>query len=505
MPFADADPPASIVPLRLISLLGLFVMVGVAWLMSSNRKRVSVRIVIGGLVLQFVFAAIVLKTPWGEQFFEGVSSVFVSLVDCVDGPCEFVFGKEYAEHYFAFKVLSIIIFFSALSAVLFHLGVVQVVVRGLGWVMHRTLGTSGAESLTAAANVFVGQTEAPLLIRPYLGGMTRSELMSVMVGGFATIAGSVMAAYVSFGIEAGHLLTASIISAPAALLIAKVMQPEVDTPQTTGLSDVTMKPETTNLIDALTTGAAEGVKLAINVAAMIIAFLAIVALVNLGLDRLGDVFGYNWSLEAVFGVVFYPFAWIMGVQPDEAQLVGQLLGFKTVANEFIAYQQLGTASEYQGLSYRSKTIATYALCGFANFGSVGIQIGALSLMAPGPQNGPHQNQHPSHDRRHPRRVYDRLHCGRVHLIAGSCYNTVTNLPPFCRGEIMRRSVLTIALLSVAIGLMSGPACGQKNGRNSYLGKTPPELVSDQTHWLVHSKKLSLAKLKGELVWLQFNY
>lgn len=380
--FAEADSAAPLVPLQFISLLGLFVMVGVAWAMSSHPNRVSWRIVLGGLALQFALAAFVLRTAIGEMFFQGMSDLFVSVIACVDGPCEFVFGREYYEHFFAFKVLSIIIFFSSLSAVLFHVGVVQVVVRGMGWVMQRTLGTSGAESLSAAANVFLGQTEAPMLIRPYLNDMTKSELMCVMVGGFATIAGSVMAAYVSFGIEAGHLLTASIISAPAALLIAKVMQPEVDTPQTTGLSDVTMKAESTNLIDALTSGAADGVKLAINVAAMIIAFLAIVALVNLGLGRLGEVFGYVWSLEAVFGVVFYPFAWIMGVESNEAGLVGQLLGFKTVANEFIAYQQLGEAKEYAALSYRSKTIATYALCGFANFGSVGIQLGALSLMAP---------------------------------------------------------------------------------------------------------------------------
>lgn len=364
---------------RLTSLLGLFAMIGFAWLLSTDRRRVSLRMVLGGLLLQFAFALLVLRTEPGQQFFDMVRIVFTNILDSVDSASLFLFGKNYAEHFFAFKVLPTIIFFSAFSAVLYYYGIIQFVVRGLGWVMQKTLGTSGAESLSAAGNIFVGQTEAPLLVRPYLNSMTRSELMAVMVGGFATVAGGVMAAFVGMGIDAGHLLTASVISAPAALMIAKVMQPETEQPATLGIANVPLQTEHVNVFDAMTYGASEGAKLAINIAAMIIAFLAAIALADLALGELGALFGQEWSLALAMGYVFAPFAWLMGVDSNDVFVIGELLGYKTVFNEFIAYEKLAAMTD---ISARSRIIATYALCGFANFGSVGVQIGGLSILAP---------------------------------------------------------------------------------------------------------------------------
>ncbi|HTN04812.1 MAG TPA: nucleoside transporter C-terminal domain-containing protein, partial [Planctomycetaceae bacterium] len=245
--------------------------------------------------------------------------------------------------------------------------------------MQRTLGTSGAESLVAAANIFTGQTEAPLIIQPYLARMTRSEIMTLMVAGFATVAGGVMAAFIGMGIDAGHLLTASVISAPAAVVIAKILQPEVDEPVTRNTLGAAVKPDTINAFDALTTGAADGLRLALNITAMVIAFLALVAVVDLALTSATGVFGSPWTLADVFGWVFSPLAWAMGVDPGDERKVGELLGLKTVANEFLAYDRLATMHD---LGPRSKVIAVYALCGFANLGSVGVQIGGLSLLAP---------------------------------------------------------------------------------------------------------------------------
>ncbi len=264
--------------------------------------------------------------------------------------------------------------------------------------MQKTLGTSGAETLSAAANVFVGQTEAPLMIRPYLDGMTRSELMALMVGGFATVAGSVMAIYVTqFGVNAGHLLTASVISAPAGLLIAKVMQPEVDEPQTGGTLRIDAPSEAVNVIHAATLGAADGLKLALNVAAMIIAFLALIALADLVLAQLGygvawiaHLFGrsieVHWSLTSLLGYLFYPVAWLLGVESGDCARMGELLALRTVGNEFLAYEQMHRWLPAEGerlLSPRSEMIATYALCGFANLGSIGVQIGGIGALAPG--------------------------------------------------------------------------------------------------------------------------
>lgn len=368
---------------RLTSVFGLFVMIAVAWALSSNRRKVNVRIIVGGLLLQFAFALIVLKTRMGKEAFESLGQIYRNVTACADAGSQFIFGKDWGkslpDELFAFRVLPIIIFFSALMSVLFHFGIIQFVVRCLGWVMQRTLGTSGAESLAAAANIFVGQTEAPFVVRPYLERMTNSEIMSLMVGGFATIAGSVMALYIaSFGVNPAHLLTASIISAPAALLIAKVMQPEVDEPETAGFEPIELPRTSNNVFEAITNGTTDGLKLALNVAAMLIAFLALIALVDLILYQ----FNPDWTLAAIFGHVFAPFAWLMGVEPGDTQRVGELIGTKIVATEMIAYSDLNTMVAGQQISERSQIIATYALCGFANFGSIGIQIGGLSALAP---------------------------------------------------------------------------------------------------------------------------
>ena len=379
---------------RLTSLFGLFVMMGLAWLMSSNRKKVSLRVVGGGLLLQFVFALLIFYTPPGRIFFEFLGEMFNSLLACVNEGTEFLFkghvlDNELNAHakegheigLLALKILPTIIFFSAFMSILYHIGVVQFVIRGMAWAMQRTLRTSGAESLSAAANIFVGQTEAPLVIKPYVATMTNSELMAVMVGGFATVAGGVLALYVSIGIDAGHLLVASVISAPAALLIAKLLRPEVEEPQTLGDVRVDVPKQSVNIIDAVAQGTITGVKLAINVGAMLIVFLALIAVVNGILGWVNE----GWSLQVIFGYLFWPFAWLMGVEAADCSRVGELLGIKMAANEAVAYFKMYEWEGTEGLtqlSSRSKVIATYALCGFANFASIGIQIGGIGPLAP---------------------------------------------------------------------------------------------------------------------------
>ena len=356
-------------------------MIAIAWLLSSHKRRLPLRAILGGLALQLLFAVAVLKTAGGRAFFVAANDAANAVLECVDAGSTFVFGEGYQEHYFAFRVLASIVFFSSLMAVLHHWLIVPAVVRGIGGIMRYVMGTSGAESLSAAADIFVGQSEAPLVIRPYLDRMTSSELMSVMVGGFATVAGGVLVAYVGMGIEAGHLITASIIAAPAALLIAKVLEPETSTPETTGAARVEIPVESINTLDAAATGAADGAKLAINVGAQILAFLALIALANLLIAAAGARFGQAWSLERGLGYACWPLAWLTGVEARDCFQVGQLIGLKTVANEFIAYSQLSELPE-RSISDRSRVLATYALCGFANFGSIGIQLGGLGLLAP---------------------------------------------------------------------------------------------------------------------------
>ncbi len=372
---------------RYISALGLFVMIGLAWLMSTHRRRVNWRLVAMGLLLQFSFAWLTLRTETGRLTFDALGQLFSHVLDFVDAGASFVFGKDFRNYYFAFRVLPTIIFFSSLMSVLYYLGVMQRIVKMMSWVMQHTMHTSGAESLSAAANIFVGQTEAPLVIRPYVKRMTNSELMTIMVGGFATIAGGVMAAYVGMGIDAGHLMTASIISAPAGLLIAKVLQPEVDQPDTLGRVASELPQTSSNVIEAAADGASEGLKLALNVAAMLIAFLGLIALLDWCLGSIGSFyFAQKWSLSKLLGYSFSPLAWLMGVPRQDCIAVGELLGIRMVANEFIAYEKLAEWIKHPpasgALTERSRVLLTYALCGFANFGSIGIQIGGIGSLAP---------------------------------------------------------------------------------------------------------------------------
>ena len=388
---------------RGISLLGLVVMILLAWAMSSHKRRVSPRIVLGGVVLQFAFAFLILKTVPGAFTFRVIGDFFTNILQFVDEGSAFLFNvfprpgdkQELPAQYtlwrsFAFGILPTIIFFSALMSVMYHLGIMQAVVKAFAWLMRKTLGTSGAETLSAAANIFVGQTEAPLVIRPYVAKMTLSELNVVMVGGFATIAGGVLAAYVGFlgPDSAGHLITASVISAPAALMVAKILQPETEESQTAGAVQVDADSGCVNVIEAAAEGASSGLQLALNVGAMLIVFVAFVAMGNAvvgwGGSLIAEQFGYapaaKWSLEVFFGYAFAPFAWLMGIPWGECRTAGGILGTKMVVNEFLAYVQLADAKP--ALSPRSYMIMTYALCGFANFSSIGIQLGGIGGIAP---------------------------------------------------------------------------------------------------------------------------
>lgn len=377
---------------RYISILGLAVMIFLAWLMSSRKGNFPWRVVIGGLALQFLIAWIVLKTTPGEWLFQGINTVFISLLNCVEAGSIFVFGPGYAEHFFAFKVLPTIIFFSALMSVFYYYGVIQRIVGAFAWVMQKTLGTSGAETLSAAANVFVGQTEAPLVIRPYISSMTMSELNAVMVGGFATMAGGVLGALTEMGFEAGHLLSASLISASGALLIAKVMLPEMDAPKTLGSVQIEVEEKSSNVLEAIAVGTTGGMKLALNVGAMLLVFLAMITLINMILGWTGGKFGFVaadgtpvWSLEAALSYLFYPIAYVIGIEKADCMHAAELMGLKMATNEFVAYGRMSEWAEPDSLvhiSDRSRTILTYALCGFANFSSIGIQLGGIGGIAP---------------------------------------------------------------------------------------------------------------------------
>ena len=320
--------------------------------------------------------------------FSFLGDVVGQFLNFSDAGASFVFGEKFEENFFAFKVLPTIIFFSSFISLLYHYGILQRVVQGVAWVMLKTLKTSGSESLSAAANIFVGQTEAPLLIKPYVGSMTMSELHAVMTGGFATIAGGVLAAYVSFGVPAQHLIAASVMSAPAALAMSKLLYPETEKSPTAGTVTVEVERTAANGIDAAATGAIDGLKLVGNIAAMLIAFLALVALVNAVLGWLGGLIGLpQLSLELIFSFLLAPVAWLMGVPWADCGQVAVLLGKKTVLNEFIAYLDLKELIEKSKagtseFSERAIIIATYALCGFSNIGSIGIQIGGIGGIAP---------------------------------------------------------------------------------------------------------------------------
>ena len=368
---------------RAIALLGLAVFVGFAYLISVNRTAIRWRPVLWGLALQLVFALFILRTAVGLAVFQWLGEAVSAFLDYSDEGARFVFGENFQDFFFAFKVLPTIIFFSAFISLFYHYGILQKAVKGVARVMMRTMKTSGSETLSAAGNIFVGQTEAPLLIKPYVESMTMSELHAVMTGGFATIAGGVLAAYVSFGISPRHLIAASVMSAPAALAISKIMYPETEVSPTRGLVEIKVERTTANGVDAIAAGALDGLKLALNVGALIVAFLAILAAFNGLLGFVGGLFGYpDFSLEVVLATLLAPVAWLMGVPWADCSEVGTLLGKKTILNEFIAYLDLQALIEEDAISERAIVIATYALCGFANVGSIGIQIGGIGGIAP---------------------------------------------------------------------------------------------------------------------------
>jgi CNT family concentrative nucleoside transporter len=370
---------------KLMSFVGLVTMVTIAYALSSNRKAIKWKTVLMGIFLQATFGLLILKTTIGYEVFSVAKDVFNSILGFTNEGSTFLFGElsnpAKFGWIFATMVLPTIIFMSSIMSVLYHIGIMQKVVEWTARIMMKCMGTSGAESLSAAANIFVGQTEAPLVIKPYVEKMTKSELMALMTGGMATVAGGVLAAFVGMGIDAGHLLSASVMSAPAALAMAKLLVPETEVSVTAGVVDINLPKTAANVIDAAASGASEGLKLAVNVAAMLLAFIALIAMLNKGISLVGGLFAYpQLSFEMILGYLFAPFAFLLGVPWDESIQVGTLLGKKTVVNEFVAYldlqQQLNT------LSPRSVTISTYALCGFANFSSIAIQLGGIGTIAP---------------------------------------------------------------------------------------------------------------------------
>jgi len=372
--------------LRFISAFGVLAMIAIAWAVSVERRRMPWRTVLFGLGIQLGLALLLLKTAAGSVFFAGASAAVGGLTHYTSVGARFVFGPLMdAGFAIVTQVLPVIVFMGSLFSVLFHLGLIQRVVAAIAWGMRHTMGTSGAESLAAAANIFVGMVEAPLLVRPYIERMTRSELFAVMTTGMATVAGSVMVAYASMlGADyAGHLLTASFLAAPGGLLLAKVMVPETGTPLTAGSSGAEIGDGAANVFDAAATGAIAGLRLAGYVGAMLIAFVALVALANDALGGLGHLLGIEGlSFQGLLGIAFAPLAWLMGVPEGDVTKVGSLLGVKTVLNEFIAYQELAVLVKDGAISRRAAVLASYALCGFANFGSLAILLGGLGGMAP---------------------------------------------------------------------------------------------------------------------------
>ena len=371
----------------MIGLLGVVVLLGIAVAMSNNRKQINIRIVAWGLGLQLLFALFILKTSIGKPLFEFLDKAISKLISFSDAGGDFLFtsfvpdvGFHTALVNFAFRALPTIIFFSALMSVLYHLGIIQFVVKWIAKAMQKTMGTSGSETLSVSANIFVGQTEAPLMVRPFISKMTHSELMAVMVGGFATVAGGVLAIYVKWLTDipgiAGHLLAASVMSAPAALVIAKIIYPETEDSETMGDLKIEVERTSSNTMEALGNGASDGLKLAANVAAMLVAIISIVAMVNYLLGFAGT------SIDQILGLIFQPLAWTMGVPWEESALMGTLMGKKIAFTELIAYGDLKEIMASGQISERTAIIASYALCGFANFGSIGIQLGGIGAMAP---------------------------------------------------------------------------------------------------------------------------
>lgn len=380
---------------KLISLFGMVALLGLAWLISYDRRNVPWRVVLWGTALQLLFAFFILWTDAGKNVFQWTGDKVAAFLSFTDYGTQFLFGNivkpEHQNTFgfqFALGVLPTIIFFSAVMSILYHLGIMQKIVEGIAKVMAKTMGTSGAESLSCSANIFVGQTEAPLLIRPFVAKATNSELMAIMCGGFATIAGGVMAGYIRMGIPASHILAASVMSAPAALVMAKIILPEKEEPVTRGHVKVPPERVAGDVIEAAAIGAADGMKLAVNVGAMLLAFIAIIAVINAGMGIIHNALAaigfpyFPGELRILFGWIFSPLAWLMGVPWQDCLEFGNLLGTKISINEFIAYKDLSDLIKTGGMSERANIIATYALCGFANFSSIAIQIGGIGGMAP---------------------------------------------------------------------------------------------------------------------------
>ena len=371
----------------LLGVLGLFTLLSIALLLSENRSAINIKTVLYGLISQLIFALFILKTPFGAPIFSFLDKSINILIGFSSSGSDFLF-KSYIDGVgfhpglinFAFSTLPTIIFFSSLVAVLYHFGVLQAIIKFIARRMQLTLGTSGSETLSVAGNIFLGQTESPLMVRPFVSKMTKSELMAVMTGGFATVSGGVLAIYVSWLTDiqgiAGHLLAASVMSAPAALVVAKIIYPETDESQTMGDVNVNIEQTNSNAMEALSNGATDGLKLAANIAAMLIAFISFVAMVNYFLSFGGT------SMEEIFGIIFRPLAWTMGVPWNEAKFVGMLMGKKIVLTELVAYGDLQNLIRDGMISERSAIISTYALCGFSNFASIGIQLGGIGAMAP---------------------------------------------------------------------------------------------------------------------------
>ena len=371
----------------LLGILGLFTLLSIALLLSENRSAINIKTVLYGLIFQLIFALFILKTPFGAPIFSFLDKSINILIGFSSSGSDFLF-KSYIDGVgfhpglinFAFSTLPTIIFFSSLVAVLYHFGILQTIIKFIARRMQLTLGTSGSETLSVAGNIFLGQTESPLMVRPFVSKMTKSELMAVMTGGFATVSGGVLAIYVSWLTDiqgiAGHLLAASVMSAPAALVVAKIIYPETEESQTIGDVNVNIEQTNINAMEALSNGATDGLKLAANIAAMLIAFISFVAMVNYFLSFGGT------SMEEIFGIIFRPLAWTMGVPWNEAQLVGMLMGKKIVLTELVAYGDLQNLIRDGMISERSAIISTYALCGFSNFASIGIQLGGIGAMAP---------------------------------------------------------------------------------------------------------------------------
>ena len=373
---------------RFTGLLGLVVILGFAWLCSSHKRAIKLRIIAWGLGLQLAFALLVLKTDFGKLF-QAIGTGVNAMLAYTEQGSEFVFGPLGKGSgpfgvLFAFQVLPIVIFIASFFAILYYLGVMQFVVKAMAIGMQKVMGVSGAESLNVAASIFMGQTEAPLTIRPFIAGLTESELFTIMTSGMAHVSGSVMAAYVKIaGVSITHLLTAVIMTAPATIMLAKIFVPETEKPVTAGRVDVKVEKTAVNVIDAAAQGAGDGLHLALNIAGMLIAFLALIAMCNGILGWLHTMPLLGWlppSLEKIFGVIFAPVAWVMGVPWKDASTIGDLLGTRLVLNEFVAFLKLGPMKA--SLDPRSFVIATYALCGFANFSSIAIQIGGIGALAP---------------------------------------------------------------------------------------------------------------------------